>query len=180
MRILAISGSLRAGSSNGALLDAARLLAPPGVDVVLYEGMAQLPAFNPDLDQPDVPLPERPRDLRECVADADALLVSSPEYAHGIPGALKNLLDGLVGSTEFPGKPVTLVAASDRSRYAQTQLAEVLRTMSARLVPAESVVVPLASRSMDARDIAADPRLAPLLRGAMAALLASIDGARAT
>jgi chromate reductase, NAD(P)H dehydrogenase (quinone) len=154
VRLLAISGSLRAGPSNRAVLDAARLLAPPGVDVVLYDGLGDLPAFNPDLDRPGLALPPAPSDLRARVADADALLVSSPEYAHGIPGSLKNLLDWLVGSVEFPGKPVTLVAASDRSVFAQTQLAEVLRTMSARLVPDEAVIVPLTSRAMDAAAIA--------------------------
>ena len=170
MRILAISGSLRAGSSNSAVLRAAQLLAPPGVEVMLYHGLADLPAFNPDLDQPGAPLPCAAEDVRTRVSGADALLVSSPEYAHGIPGALKNLLDWLVGSEGFAGKPVALVAASQRSVHAQAQLAEVLRTMAARLVPPESVTVPVPSLCTDPGAIASDAQLSAIVRGVIAAL----------
>lgn len=179
LSLLAISGSLRAGSSNSAVLEAARLVAPPGVDVVLYDGLADLPAFNPDLDRPGAPLPPAAHDLRARVGAADALLISSPEYAHGIPGSLKNLLDWLVGSVEFPGKPVTLVAASERSVFAQAQLAEVLRTMSARLIPEASVVVPVPGRAMEPAAIAADEELATILRGAISALLQSLGASPA-
>ena len=167
MHILAISGSLRRGSSNTAVLEAVRLLAPKEVDVEFYDGLARLPAFDPDVEESG-DLPDEVRDLRARVADADALLVCSPEYMHGMPGALKNLLDWLVGSVDFPGKVVALVAASERSVYAQAQLTEVLRTMSARLVPDECVVVPLPSRAMDAAAIAADPALAAILNTTIA------------
>ena len=169
MHVLAVSGSLRAGSSNTAVLEAARQLAPAGVTVTLYDGLAALPAFNPDVEEAGE-LPGEVRELRGRVAESDALVVCSPEYAHGVPGSLKNLLDWLVGSVDFPGKPVALVAASERSVHAQLQLAEVLRTMSARLVPAEAVVVPLPGRSTDAASIAADPRLAGILRDLLAGL----------
>jgi len=172
VRILAISGSLRRGSSNTAVLEAARLLAPVGVEVELYDGLARIPAFDPDVEESG-DLPGEVRDLRARMAAADALLVCSPEYMHGMPGSLKNLLDWLVGSVEFPGKLVTLVAASERSVYAQAQLTEVLRTMSARLVPDECVVIPLPSRAMNAPAIAADPALAATLREAIAALHAA-------
>jgi NAD(P)H-dependent FMN reductase len=173
MHVLAITGSLRAGSSNTAVLDAARRLAPPGVQVVLFDRLADLPPFNPDDDEPDAQLPPVVVDLRARVAGADALIICSPEYAHGIPGSLKNLLDWLVSSVEFPGKPVALLAASTRSVHAQTQLAEVLRTMSARLVPGESVVLPLPHRAMDGVAIAGDPALAVILRQVMAGLLSA-------
>jgi NAD(P)H-dependent FMN reductase len=169
VRVLAISGSLRAGSSNTAVLEAMRLVAPAGTVVTLYDGLAALPAFNPDLEEAD-DLPREARELRARVAGSDAIVVCSPEYAHGFPGSLKNLLDWLVGSVDFPGKPVALVAASERSVHAQAQLAEVLRTMTARLVPAEAVVVPLPGRSIDAATIAADPRLAGILRDVRAGL----------
>lgn len=176
MRLLAISGSLRAGSLNTAVLQAARLLAPPGVDVDLYEGLEDLPAFNPDLDEPGAALPPPARALRGRVSDADGLLICSPEYAHGIPGSLKNLLDWLVGSVDFAGKQVTLIAASHRSVFAQAQLAEVLRTMAARLVPDEAVVVPVPSRAVDGWAIAADPQLAAILRRAITVVLQSLGG----
>jgi NAD(P)H-dependent FMN reductase len=169
VRVLAISGSLRASSSNAAVLEAARLLAADGTTVALYDGIAALPAFNPDVEESGE-LPRAVRELRARVAESDALVVCSPEYAHGVPGSLKNLLDWLVGSVDFPGKPVALVAASERSVHAQAQLAEVLRTMSARLVPDDAVVVPLPGRSTVAATIAADPRLAGILRGVLEGL----------
>jgi NAD(P)H-dependent FMN reductase len=174
VRVLAISGSLRARSVNTSLLEAMQLLSPRGVVIDLYRSMANLPAFNPDDDRPDVAPPPAARDLRARVAEADALVISSPEYAHGIPGALKNLLDWLVGSVEFPGKPAMLVNASERSLFAQAQLAEVLRTMSARVVPRQAVLVPVTSREMDATGIAADRRLAVRLVEAMDELLRSL------
>ena len=151
------------------MLEALRLLSPTDVDVELYDGLARLPAFDPDVEESG-DLPDAVRDLRARMAAADALVVCSPEYMHGMPGSLKNLLDWLVGSVDFPGKLVTLVAASERSAYAQAQLAEVLRTMSARLVPAECVVVPLPSRAMNAREITADPALAAILRSTIAGI----------
>lgn len=174
MLLLAISGSLREGSLNTAVFQAARSAAPPGVDVVLYEGLAELPAFNQDLEEGGH-LPSAVRALRAHVAAADGLLICSPEYAHGMPGALKNLLDWLVGSVDFPGKCVTLVAASERSLYAQAQLAEVLRTMNAHLVPDDVVVVPISDRSMDATAIAGDPRLAGILRDLLTRVVRAID-----
>src|ERR1044071_5665653 len=91
--IVAICGSLRASSSNAALLRAAASVAPDGVDLVFYEGMNELPHFNPDLDAEGGAPPETVRRLRELLIGADAILISSPEYAHGVPGAFKNMLD---------------------------------------------------------------------------------------
>jgi chromate reductase len=102
MRILAISGSLRAASSNTAVLQAAAFLAPAGVEIVLYTGLGDLPHFNPDLDTDDPP--EVVRALRHEIGQCDGLLICSPEYAHGVAGAMKNALDWLVSSVEFPEK----------------------------------------------------------------------------
>jgi NAD(P)H-dependent FMN reductase len=85
MRLLAISGSLRAVSTNTALLQAAMLLAPEGVEIELYDGLARLPHFNPDLDVE--PVPPEVSAWREKIRQADGLLISSPEYARGIPGS---------------------------------------------------------------------------------------------
>jgi chromate reductase, NAD(P)H dehydrogenase (quinone) len=85
VRILAISGSLRAASSNSALIRAAVLLAPPGIDVTVYDGLGGLPHFNPDIGDAGVPVPVA--EFRACLDDCDALLICSPEYAHGVPGA---------------------------------------------------------------------------------------------
>ena len=168
MRILAISGSLRAASSNTAVVEAARLLAPPDVEVVIYRGLGELPHFNPDVEMGVLPPPVA--ELRAAVGSADALLICSPEYAHGVPGSMKNALDWLVGGPEFVGKPVALVNASPRSVHAQAQLAETVATMSGVLVEGACVALPLAGRRMDAAEIAADPELSSALAGALAAL----------
>jgi NAD(P)H-dependent FMN reductase len=168
VRILAISGSLRAASSNRAVVEAARLLAPPGVEVEIYHGLGELPHFNPDVEMGVLPPPVAA--LRAAVGEAGALLISSPEYAHGVPGSMKNALDWLVGGPEFVGRPVALVNASPRSVHAQAQLAETVWTMSGVLVEAASVALPLGGRGLDAAGIAADPELSATLAGALAAL----------
>jgi chromate reductase, NAD(P)H dehydrogenase (quinone) len=171
IRLLAISGSLRAGASNTALLEAAALVAPANVTVDLYRSVASLPAFNPDLDQPDgAGLPTIVAELRERIGRADGLLLSSPEYAHGIPGSLKNLLDWLVGSLEFPGKPVALISGSARGTYMKAQLMEVLTTMSARIVGEAWVTIEMAGKSPDASGIADSSEMAELLRGSLSAM----------
>ena len=171
MNILAISGSLRAHASNTAVLEAARHLAPPGMRVSVYWGIGALPHFNPDLDREDgVGLPTEVARFRDLVGEADALLISTPEYAHGLPGAFKNVLDWLVGSTSFPGKPVAVINVSPRSVYAQEQVREVLATMSARLLDEASRTIPLPRRDLDAQSIAKDQELALLVRSVLDAI----------
>lgn len=173
LRFLAISGSLRRMSSNTVLLRAAAMLAPPGVRVTLFDGLDTLPHFNPDLDT-DPPLPAV-RALRTSVAAADGLLICSPEYAHGVPGVLKNALDWLVGGIEVVGLPVGVLNASPRAVHAPASLAETLRTMSAEVVPDARVSVHLLGRNLDAAGIVADSELAMVVRGALMAL---VDAAR--
>ncbi|HEY9382149.1 MAG TPA: NADPH-dependent FMN reductase [Gemmatimonadales bacterium] len=168
LKFLAVSGSLRQASANTELLRAAALLAPPGLLIIPLDGLGELPPFNPDLDT-DLP-PPAVRVLRERIGAADGLLISSPEYAHGVPGVLKNALDWLVGGSEIVGKPIGLLNASPRAVHAQESLAEILRTMAAEVVPAARVSVPLLGRNLAAAAIAADPELARVVRGALDAL----------
>src|SRR3712207_5593849 len=97
MRILGISGSLRRGSHNRTLLRAAGALLPPGADLVEWEGLASLPAFDEDLEDA---APDDVRALRAAIAEADALLIATPEYNASLPAALKNALDW--ASRPFP------------------------------------------------------------------------------
>ena len=170
-RILAISGSLRARSSNTELLRAAFSVAEPFADIVFYNGIGDIPHFKPDLDEPGAELPYSVRKFRAAIGAADAILISSPEYAHGIPGSLKNALDWLVSGPEMPGKPTGLLSASARSVHAHAALQETLRTMSTNLVPEAVAVVPLDGRRLDAASIAADSSLAGILRHAIDALV---------
>lgn len=174
--VLAISGSLRAASSNGAVVEAAGLVAPDGVRVEVYGGLAGLPHFNPDVEESA--LPPEPAELRAAVGRADAVLISSPEYAHGVPGSLKNALDWLVGGPEFYCKPVALVNASPASVHAPAQLAEIAATMGGDLVRAAWIDLPLRGRGLTAAQLAADPSLAGPLRGALAALAEHVRALR--
>lgn len=159
-----MSGSLRASSSNGFLLRAAEVLAPEGVVVEHYEGLGTLPHFNPDLA--DAP-PDRVLELFARVGWAHGLLISSPEYARGIPGSFKNALDWLVGSSEFPDKPVAVFNTSPRASDAQAALRLVLQTMSARLIDDASITVDLLSKRLDTHAIVASPEMAPVIVSAL-------------
>ena len=172
MRILTISGSLRAVSSNSAALRAVQLLAPPGIEVLPWHGLDTLPHFNPDLDGELAPAtPPAVLELRRQVEGCAAIFISSPEYAHGVPGSLKNALDWLVSCAEFPDKPVALINTAPHASHAQASLAETLSTMSARLVREACVTLPLPGRKLDGAGIAADAELAAILRDATTALL---------
>ena len=168
MQILAISGSLRLASSNSALVRACALLAPRGVDVAIYEGLGGLPHFNPDYSDVNVPPPVA--DFRSRLDACDALLICSPEYAHGVPGTRKNALDWGVGSGELIDKPVALVNVAPHATHAQASLAETIGMMSGRIVREACVAVPLAGRKLDAPGIAADAVLAGFVATAINAL----------
>ncbi len=155
--VLAISGSLRTASSNTSLLLAAERLAPPGLRIQRFAGMGALPHFNPDLE---ADLPATVADLRATVDAANGLLISCPEYARGMPGSFKNLLDWLVGSPNFHAKPVAIFNASPRASEAQRSLRLVLTTMSALVIEDASITVDLLTRKLGPGAIVADAGMA--------------------
>jgi chromate reductase, NAD(P)H dehydrogenase (quinone) len=170
--LLAISGSLRQISSNTALLQAAIGLSPLSIEMKLYTGLGSLPHFNPDLDTTEI---SAIMDWKAQVKWADGLLICSPEYAHGVPGVLKNALDWLVSDEDFAGKPIALLNAAPRATHAQASLVEILTTMAGRIVPAASVAIPLMGKNLDAAGILADPELAGVLRQAIADFVQAIQ-----
>jgi chromate reductase len=135
VRLLLVSGSTRAGSTNTAALRAAREAAPAGVVATLYDGLSDLPAFNPDDEQHGPPHPAVAR-LREQLAVADGVLFCTPEYAGTLPGALKNLLDWTVGHGDLVDKPVAWVnvGGPGRGEGAQATLRLVLDYVTAAIV----------------------------------------------
>src|SRR5438270_378435 len=139
MKIIGISGSLRTASVNTALLRAAASSTPYNVELVLHDGLRNLPHFNPELDSEPVPLAVS--DLRSQLNSSAGVIISSPEYAHGIPGVLKNALDWLVASGELYEKPIVLFNVSPRASYAQASLTATLTLMTARLIPEPSINV---------------------------------------
>jgi chromate reductase len=172
VRILAVSGSLRQASSNSALVAALGLLAPADVKVSVYRGLADLPPFNPDLDD-DAP-PETVAELRAQLQACDAVLISSPEYAHGVPGVLKNALDWVVSSGEFVDKAVALINTSPRATHAWASLVGTLTVMSARVVTAASMTIPLGGRPVDVESIVVDVATSTALRTAIVALAVAV------
>jgi NAD(P)H-dependent FMN reductase len=194
VKILALSGSLRARSSDSAMLRAAAALAPAGVDIHVYAGLGSIPLFNPDREAElyeDVSTSPRFRadlagtdlaavkDLNDRVREADGLLIACPEYARGVPGAFKNALDWLVGGDAFVAKPFALLNASPRSTHAQASLRLTLETMSGRAVEDAFLTLPLAGRGLDASAIAAEEEFAGPIRAALAAFAAAIERRRA-
>lgn len=172
LRILAISGSLRARSSNTSLLRLAIEVAPDDLQIVMYDDLASLPHFNPD-DDVDVP-PAPVLDLRRRIGESDGLLICSPEYAHGVPGSLKNALDWLVASLELPHKPVALLNASPWATHAQASLVETLTVMSTRIVHEASATIPVARGDVAADGAIASDDIRQALRDALAALARAI------
>ncbi|MBD3884756.1 NAD(P)H-dependent oxidoreductase [Phormidium tenue FACHB-886] len=172
IRILAISGSLRQASSNTALLQAAIALSPKNIEINLYDGLGNLPHFNPDLEPTE---PPSVTDLRTQIRWSDGLLISTPEYAHGVPGVLKNALDWLVSGSEFMGKPIALLNASPRATHAQASLTEIVTVMTGRIVPEASITVPLPGRNLDTTGMVADPEIAEALQTAIVAFADAIQ-----
>jgi chromate reductase len=153
-RILAISGSLRRLSVNSAFLRVLAGLSPPGIAVHVSQAIAHLPLFNPDRsDEP----PEAVKHFFAEIVEADALVIASPEYAHGVTGTIKNALDWLVGFEPFAGKGVAVINASPRASHADAALCETLRTMAANIVGGSSMCLALLGAGLDEDGMAASP-----------------------
>ncbi|MHB8115280.1 MAG: NADPH-dependent FMN reductase [Acidithiobacillus ferriphilus] len=167
MKILALSGSLRANSIHSALLRAAARLAPMGLTVTVYYGLGDLPLFNPDIEDRSI---ESVTNFHAQVANADALLIASPEYAHGVTGTIKNALDWLVSFAPFTYKPVGIFNASPRAQHADAALREILKTMAAMVVEEASMTIPLLGANLDEDGMVSTPSVAAPIREALVAL----------
>jgi len=153
--ILAISGSLRAASTNSALIAALARNAPPGCRVTLHDRLGHLPIFNPDEEAERTP--QAASALIDAVTRADGVIISCPEYAHGVPGGLKNALDWLVSRDAAVNKPAMLVHASPRSLFARAALTEIMRTMSFALYDGVLEIALLGRKSPEVEAILAEP-----------------------
>jgi chromate reductase, NAD(P)H dehydrogenase (quinone) len=182
IRVLLVSGSLRGRSTNTAALRTAAALVIPGVKGVLYEGVSGLPHFNPDDDSD--PLPGAIADLRSRIRTADAVVLSTPEYAGALPGSFKNLLDWTIGD-DHPGsiyqKPVAWVNVSAHGAVnAHESLRKVLRYATAEIMEEACTEVSVTHPMVDDDGLIADEyvrsRLAALLE-TLAAHVRSIDDA---
>lgn len=165
LQILALSGSLRAASSNTSLLLAAQRLAPQSLDIEVFDGIGDLPHFNPDLDGENVA--RAVTDFYARLRSCDGVLICCPEYAHGVPGSFKNALDWIVGSGELMNKPVALLKVSAHGTHAHESLCETLSVMMARVVPEASVTIALGRNNLTAQEIASDAVFATSLRAVL-------------
>jgi len=162
MRVLGISGSLRRDSYNSGLLRAAADLLPPGAELEVFDGLKALPPYDADDDVQPAPAPVAA--LRDAIADADAVLVATPEYNASIPGVLKNALDWASrphASNVLRGKPAAVVGASTGmfgAIWAQAETRKVLSTIGARVLDRE-LPVPEGAERFDAEGTLRDPEV---------------------
>jgi chromate reductase len=181
MRILAISGSLRGGSHNTALLRASSELLSSDDELTLWEGLAGIPAYDQDDDVMPAPAPVAA--LRDAVAAADAVLIATPEYNSSIPGALKNALDWAsrpIATNVFRNKPVAVIGSSAGmfgAVWAQAELRKVLAAMGARVAEVE-VAVGRSAEKFDAEGRLLDEGVRDELRAALSTLRAELDPMR--
>jgi chromate reductase, NAD(P)H dehydrogenase (quinone) len=150
IKILAISGSLRSSSSNTNILRALVNLVPVNTTIEIYENIGNLPHFNPEIDDDRVLLSVQ--DWRSQLQQADAVIFCTPEYAHGVPGVLKNALDWIVSSGEFMSKPTAVISASpspDGGEKANASLVQTLRMMLAAINERSILCISAVSAKLD-------------------------------
>lgn len=176
MRVLAVCGSLQARSSNSALLRTAHRIAPPGIEVVDAMSVGDVPPFNPDLER-DGPAPATVVEWRRQVAEADGgVLIASPEYAHSLPGSLKNALDWLVGSGELYGRRVAVLCGSPRPNggvLGRSALEQTLRAQGSDVVLSATVGVDAADKGAEELR---DPAAVAAVTSALEALTSGRSG----
>jgi NAD(P)H-dependent FMN reductase len=181
VNLLVLVGSLRAGSTNRQLAEAAVAHLPSGVAATVFERLGELPHYSEELDHDDV-LPELARDLREAVADADALLLVTPEYNGSLPSALKNAVDWVSrprGAAAIAGTPAAVVGASGSPRGAQWAREDgvrVLRVAGAHVLP-DTVGVGASFQAFEDGRLA-DSRLDAQLRSLLTRLTQEVDAIR--
>lgn len=175
MRVLALSGSLRAQSMNTLLLQEAARLAPPSMAFTFWNRLDELPHFSPERDLD--PLPAPVTELRALIAASDALLFCTPEYIHAMPAVLKNLLEWVVSSGDCVGKPTAAWSVSpslEGGAKAQASLVHTLDVMSARVVHTASLCLTLARAGLDDEGHLKNPAQANALLGALEALATEV------
>lgn len=168
LQVLLLCGSVRAGSTNEAALRTAARLALDGVEALFFAGMSELPFFNPDDDEE--PLHPAVTALRAAIAQADALLIATPEYAGDLPGAFKNLLDWTVGGVEIGDKPTAWINVSNAgpqgSYHTYESLRRVLGFTGAAVIDDACVRIPVRRDCVGPDGLVVDPEVSGQLASA--------------
>jgi len=128
---------------------------PVGINYTTYDGLREVPAFDPGIDNDNPPSPVS--DLRKQLSRADGIIICTPEYAFGVPGALKNALDWTVSSGSFSGKPTALITASTGGENAHEAMVKILGAIDAKLTPETTLLIQFVRSKMDSSGIIADP-----------------------
>jgi chromate reductase len=138
-KIIAISGSTRQNSANLNLINAIIDLFSDQLDIRMFEGLSEIPHFNPDIDN-DNP-PKNVSNFRKQLKEADGILICTPEYAMGVPGTLKNAIDWTVSSMEFSQKPVALITASTQGHKGHWSLMETLKIIESDIPDSSQLLI---------------------------------------
>lgn len=146
-KIFAISGSTRKGAANHSLLTAIAGMMASDLDITIYRSVADLPHFDPDRNLENVP--DSVVDFRERISMADGVIICTPEYAHGVPGSLKNAIDWTVSSSDFYHKPTVLITASSDGRFGHQALLETLRVIEAKDVGQLQLLIQFVKTKVD-------------------------------
>lgn len=169
IKILAISGSLRKISSNTAMLRAAIVLAPKirkDIEIILYppDSLEVIPHFNPDRETAG-DIPEAVLNFRDALAEADGILIASPEYGGGVAGALKNAFDWMIGSfgLELYNKPFALLNISTRATKAYEDWKVITATMGGNIIKPASLHIPLPGNAVAVDSILRNSKLSDSL-----------------
>jgi chromate reductase len=167
--IFAIAGSLRLGSSNHAILQALGKMMPIDINYSIYNGLSEIPAFDPGLDNDDPPAAVPV--FRKQVAEADGIIICTPEYAYGVPGALKNALDWTVSSASFSGKTTALITASTGGENAHEALIKILGAIDANLTREATLLISFVRSKIDGEGNITDEETAEKLKTVFEALI---------
>ena len=147
IKLLAISGSLRGVSYNKAVLNTLVKVSPEHIEITIAD-ISELPLFNPDRETDFIPALDT---IKAALSNASGLIISSPEYAHGISAPMKNVLDWLVSSSELVDLPIMLVNTSPRAHHALDTLKEVLTTMSGVIIDSAFIEIPLLGTELNSK-----------------------------
>jgi len=173
IKIVGISGSLRANSSASAILNVVRSLVPEQVEFTIYNGLAEIPAFNDSNE-----IPETVTAFIELLSEADGVFFCIPEYAFGVPGALKNALDWTVSSsTAFPDKPVALITAATAGDKAHAAFLLTLKAMSSKIAGGATLLLSFIRSKLNEKNEVKDIVTLDSIKGVINSLIEEIEKA---
>ncbi len=170
IKIIGISGSLRAASSASAVLRIVAGLVPANIDFEIYDGLGEIPAFNDSNE-----IPATVQSFIDLITEADAVFFCIPEYAFGVPGALKNAIDWTVSSVAFNDKPVALVTAASTGEKAHAAFLLTLTAIGTIKSAATSLLLPYIRNKINSNGEMMDMEALDALKKVIHALIASIE-----